>query len=364
MASQQSEASIQKPPPTSSLQPDSPQRLATDHELSEEAVHAFLFGLTKSNAAFSSQTPGLQLVWDSSSLTPLMECPYKYFLKNICGWAPHGNHRSVHLIFGIAYTSGCETYDRARASKVPHRSALRLAVRRVIELCGSRDADGNWLVWNSPDPNKNLPNCLRTLIVYLDRARKDKTIRTLRFSDGTAAVEKRFEIVLDRASAAGEFFALCGYLDRLVQFGAGKYVADHKTTKNSLDDRYFRNFDHSLQMYIYDTAGQIVFSEPLEGGVLIEGAQAAVGFSETRRGLTSRNDYQRQQVVPMLAEWLETAERYAHNARWPRNFTACGHYSGCDYIEHCHARSDLAATAVLRSKFKRVIWDPTKDRED
>ena len=348
--------------PTSSLSPDAPQRL-TEGGHSEAARRKFLLSLTAGNGAFSEETPGLQLVWDSSSLTPLMTCQYLYYLKNICGWVPHGNHRSVHLIFGILYTSGCEEYDKARAAGEKHRPALRAAVRRVLRMAGERQEDGTWLSWNSPDPNKNLPNCVRTLILYLDSQKMDKSISTVQFADGSAAVEKRFAIGLPFSSEAGEEFTLCGYLDRIVKFGAEKYIADHKTTKGALDDRYFKNFDYSLQMYVYSLAGRIAFDEEIKG-VLIEGAQAAVGFSSVKRGMSPRNDYQLAQLLPILKFWTRVAETCAKEGYWAKNYTACTHYGGCDYRDHCHAKHDKQASAILRSKFKRASWDPTRDRED
>src|SRR6185503_15211932 len=105
-------------------------------------IGEFFKGLTPAyleNSSFSNKLPTLQLYWDSTSMGTLMDCPRKYLLSNVFGFAPRDE--SVHLRFGIMYHSALETYDRVKAlyqkhdhdtDEAIHRTAMFHAVRKAL----------------------------------------------------------------------------------------------------------------------------------------------------------------------------------------------------------------------------------------
>ncbi len=350
------------------------------------ATLEFLAKATAENKAFSTLTPGLQLTWDTGSLSDLKTCPRLYYLKMIEGWTPKGEN--PHLLFGLVCHSAIETYDKALVKGLSHKEGVRLAVRHVLEktgrkkkvaLCGdcgdSSDnlgapiclsCNSNNLTleqvhthWQSDHPNKNLATLLRTVVWYLEHY-KDSPEKIIVLADGTLAVEIWFRFELLLKSPEGEQYILSGHIDKLIEIGSGNWFKDIKTTKYQLNSQFFEKFSPDNQMSFYNAGGSIVFERPLLGGI-IDGAQVLVKSTRFQRGMVQRTKAQLEEWIKDTQVWLHRAEDYAREGYWPMNDTSCTHFGGCDFKDICN-KDPAVRERYLRTHFKQRVWDPTKER--
>lgn len=139
------------------------------------------------------------------------------------------------------------------------------------------------------------------------------------------------------------------------------YVVTHNTTGHTITQRFFDQFNPDTQMTGYTFAGQIIYNLPVKG-VIIDGAQIAVGFTRFERGYTFRTQDQ-------LEEWHQDAVHNIARARsmtqenyFPMNTTACGNYGGCPFRDVC-SRPKAVRENFLKQKFvKSRNWDPLERR--
>lgn len=352
--------------------------------------------LTAENTSFSKKHPGLQLVYDTGSLGNLKICPRLYQLSNVEGWRPKG--QNVHLIFGLLTHSANQVYCKARASGESHNVGVRLAVRHCLEKAGERapalvcrdctrvfkinaelaafpEAHGpcincnspailfepnHFFPWVSDHKNKNRYTLVRTVVWYLDHY-KESSEKTITLTDGSPAVELWFRFELPLESPDGTQYILTGHIDRLTEFANSDWFQDIKTTKNTINEDFFKKFSPDNQMSFYTAAGKICFDKPLLGGI-IDAAQVAVHFTKFQRGLVQRTPAQIDEWLKDVEYWIKQAERYAADGYWPQNDTACHHYGGCDFRDVCN-KDPAVRRQKLETHFERKVWDPSKERE-
>lgn len=331
----------------------------------------------------------IQFAWDSTCLGAFKACPRRYQLYVIEGWRPKADR--VHLTFGIHYTNALEHYDRVRAYGMNHEDALDEVVDKV--LCDTWiedkvnkdtmkvDAGYRWEhgVHDSKIGNKNFYNLLRSVIWYLDQF-ADDTAETVIAEDGTPLVERSFRMELDWGPQAvihydqeyaggpkidirfAQPYLLCGHLDKVVTFIGGTYVMDHKTTKSTISDYYFDQFQPNNQMSLYTIASQVIFGGHVKG-VIIDAAQIAVGFTRFARGMTYRTPAQSEEWLNDLHYWFDLAEQCATHGYWPMNDTAC---FNCDFNKgegKICAKDPSVRHQFLEAGFTQENpWNPLKPR--
>jgi len=353
--------------------------------ISEDALRAY----TKNNTAFSKNLPGLQIAWDSHSYGTFLECPRKYFYSIIIGYQT--KTPQVHLLWGLAYHECLEKYDKARSEGMSYEDATRIAVRHALLVSGShvqststickdcayefdepseicpacasekldKTPRKKWYPWNFHDQNKTRFNLVRSIVWYLDQF-KENDLKTVQLSNGKPAVEYSFQMDLDIKAATGEQYIYCGHLDRVVEYGAGYYIVDRKTSKNTITKKYFEQYSPDTQMSGYAAAGRIVLDKPL-AGVLIDAVQVAVTFSRFQRGFAPRTAGLLDEWLGNLGFWLEYAEHCARKRHWPMNDKSCSHYGGCPFQGVC-SRDPSVRQRFLNADFTRQIWDPLIQR--
>ena len=304
-------------------------------------------------------------------------------------WQPL--RKSVHLLFGGWYATALEDFHKAVAGGVSYDQALCDVVHEALiatwtyEPCTSCGGTGERLFgqettdgvskpcyddcphcggtgnepgtgepWLSDHNTKTRENLIRTIVWYLEQFRDDPCA-TVILSDGSAAVEHSFKLPVDND------VILCGHLDRLVDYGGKLYVQDQKTTGTTITGRFFDGFSPDTQMSLYTFAGKAIFNLPVKG-VMIDGAQIAVGFTRFERGFTFRDDAQ-------LAEWYDNAMHTVELARkatseehFPMNPSSCGNYGGCEFRYIC-SRSPAVRANFLAADFTQSDqWNPMKER--
>lgn len=310
---------------------------------------------TSHNGAFSNQTPGLQVVWDSTSLGTFKECPRKYYYTIICGYAID----AVPLEFGIMVHSALEFYDKEIAKGTEHHEALIASVRNALEISGKRDENGVFHPWDRGDTARNRVSLIRLLVWYAEQF-KDDPAETVVFEDGTPAVELSFKIELPFASQDGEQYTLSGHLDRVVKFNDQYYVQDRKSTKTALSQSFFDKYSPDNQMTTYYVAGQMAYAFPVKA-IMIDGIQVAVNFVRFQRGFASRHPSHAEEWINELPFWLRQAEEYAKAEYWPMNDKSCGNYGGCPFRNVC-SKAPSMRDEWLKADFSIRTWDPSLAR--
>ena len=297
------------------------------------------------NGSFSTITPNLQILWDSTSLGALKRCPREYQLSIVQGWQARA--QSVHLTFGLIYHSALELYDHKRALGESHTVAHLAAVRHALaESWG----------WASEDPNKNRDTLVRSVSWYLEHF-ADDPLKTVLLANGQAAVELSFRFDIGLESSTGEPFMLCGHLDRVATLHDLTYIVDRKTSKHAIDQRFFEGFSPDNQFSLYSLAAKVMYSLPVVG-LIVDGVQVGVGFSRYQRGMVLRTEAQLNEWFKDLAHWLRRAEEYAEAQYWPQNDKAC---FGCQFRPVC-AKSPGAREQWLAANYTRRTWDPSIPR--
>lgn len=300
---------------------------------------------------------GYQYAWDSTSLGWLKTCPRLYQYHMIEGWT--GKGEKVHLEFGIHYHTALERYDKHRATGASHDDALHLTVSAALNDTWDYYTDRPWRAAKDLDPDdktslKCRENLIRTIVWYLDKFKDDRAYTKL--GPAGPMVELHFQFEMDFNIKLERPYALCGYLDRVVEFQGENFVMDRKTTTSTLGSYYFDRFDPDNQMSLYTVASQVAFRTPVKG-VIIDAAQIAVGFSRFVRSFVFKTPDQIDEWLKDLKIWLAQAESYAKAKYWPQNDKACHLYGGCTFRNIC-SKSPLVRDRFLESNFERRPWNP------
>ncbi|MGL5001837.1 MAG: PD-(D/E)XK nuclease family protein [Casimicrobium sp.] len=296
-------------------------------------------------AARKSFSNGYQFAWDSTSLGVLKTCPRKYYYQIVLGY--QSKAQSVHLRFGIAYHSALEAFEKAQGTFTERFNA---ALARVVLDC--TEPDGSW--WESGDSYKNTQTLFCTVIWYLDQFRFSADPATTVISAGKPAVELSFSFNLNTD------IVLCGHLDRLVLFHEQTWVLDKKTTKSSLDQRYFAQYNPDNQMTLYTAAAQIILDKPAKG-VIIDAAQVLVSGSRFQRAFTTRSAEDIEEFIAETNFFIRQAEFFADKNFWPKNDKSCNNFAGCEFRAVC-STSDRMRQVLLENDFVKRPWDPLERR--
>lgn len=309
--------------------------------------------------SFSKLIPTLQLAWDSTSLGLFKECPRKYQLSIVEGWAPR--HESIHLKFGQVYHSALEAYDKAKCAGMDHDAAQREAVHVALVETWDKELGRPW---TSDDPNKNRFTLVRSVVWYLEQFKNDpvKTIILEHNGKPYPAVELSFRMEIGVSHVTEEELWLCGHIDRLGELEGHAYVLDRKTTKYTLGQDYFDKYSPDNQFSLYQLAGRTVLGKPITG-LIVDAVQLAVTFSRFERGIVPRSNAQLDEWFKDAMYYIKTAEDMAAANYWPMNDKSCGNYGGCPFRQIC-AKDPATREQWLKGKYVRRSWDPLKSRGD
>lgn len=308
---------------------------------------------------------GGQFAWDNTSLNLFQTCPRKYQYRMIGQWVPR--RKSVHLLFGGWYATALENFHTYRAEDMSHDDALARVVHETLVAtwmpvyANGEDArlernpiPGRGTPWVSDHNAKTRETLIRTIIWYVDQF-KDDNCETVILSDGSPAVEHSFKLEI----ADGLFW--CGHIDRLVNYAGELFIQDQKTTGSTINPKWFDQWHTDGQMSGYTFAGKIIYGMPVKG-VIIDGAQIAMGFSRFERGFTHRTEDQ-------LAEWLDDANYYINEARiafrvgyFPMNRSSCGNYGGCEFKGVCSRSPDVRKNFLAADFTQGEQWNPLVER--
>ena len=333
----------------------------------------------KSSGAFSDKSPGLQLIWDSTSLGLFKTCPRKYYYSMIEGWEPRAG--AIHLRFGIILHKALELWEKqddiaaiayallASSDIVCPRCSTRRAVTEAESLdpeklfaglhCDGCDEEiyPQFVPMDPCGTTKSRFNLIRTIVWYMD---SPDAATTIRLDDGTPALELSFLFDSGITSRTGESFLFSGHLDRVAEYAGELWTLDRKTTGSTIGSNFFEKFSPDNQMSLYTLAGKVVTHRKISG-VIVDGMQIAQGFTRFARGFVSRTPAQIEEWRGDALEWIDAAETAAERQSWPMNDTACNLYGGCKFRGICSKDPSVRQT-FLQSNFEQRLWDPSVRR--
>ncbi len=213
--------------------------------------------------------------------------------------------------------------------------------------------------WESNDPYKNRYTLVRSLIWNVD-AREHSPFKTVILANGKPAVELSFNFAA--FEVAGYTISLSGHMDEIVEIEGSVWVADDKTSKAELNERYFAQFTPNNQMSLYTIAGRVIFGEKVQG-VFIRAAQIQVGGTRFANKMVPRPKAVTEEWLADTKKWVELAHKYATENHWPKNDTSCNDYGGCAFRKVCSV-SPSHREAWLKEDFTKREWNPLQNRGD
>ena len=306
--------------------------------------------------SFSQENQRHQIAWDSTSLGALKRCPRYYQYSILDGYVARSEN--VHLRFGSELNNALVIYCKCRAKGEDYETAVLSAFRYALTKTWDEDLGRPW---TSDEPTKNRETLIRSIVWYLDKY-QDDSLETLVLATGEAAVELPFRIEIDQySSLTGEPYLLCGYLDRKVEFHDKPWITDWKTTKYSLDEKYFDRYTPDNQVSQYSFAGTIIGHQPV-AGVIIDAMQLGVTFTRYQRQEIGRTPSQLEEWLRDSIHFIRLNETYVLENYWPQNDTSCEKYGGCVFRKICSASPEVRPR-LLDGLFHRRSWDPLVVRE-
>jgi len=301
-------------------------------------------------------TDGVQYAWDSTSLKWAQSCLRYYKYKMIDGW--QSVLKSHHLLFGGHYATALEHYHKHRANGMSLDEALEEVVHEALintwEVTGTKDGESIGRPWDSFDSAKNRETLIRSIIWYIDTFAED-SLSTVILPNGKAAVEYSFTLEIDYGNL------LSGHIDRLCEMNGDYYVMDQKTTGSTITSRFFDQFNPDTQMSLYTFAGKAIFELPVKG-VIIDGAQIAVGFTRFERGFTFRTESSLDEWYDDTLFTIQSVQDATRNNHFPMNPTSCNNYSGCEFRKVCSKSPEVREQFLKADFVKGKRWNPLERR--
>jgi hypothetical protein len=363
---------------------------------------------------FSLNVPDFQVIWDSSSLRPLMECPRKYELSIVRGWTRGDD--SNDLLFGSLFHAGEESFYRAITEGQTHDDALKRALRVVLMQswdyvdnrplmgsfeevwrcqgttkfknekgnpakcpfshkgklfpapgpqvcsCGSETEHSNQ--WFPSDPAKDRVQLLRAIVWYTEEV-KGGPFQIVSYANtdpetGEVTHEPLVEIPwrVDLFKVGEETVQLAGNSDAIKTpdpLGTGEvFCSDYKTTKSALSGAYFSQFEPNVQVSVYGVGTPRAFPDLAVAGVQIEAIQVLQSGVRFANRVFRITDGQTADFYVDLEHWIGEAYAYAKAQYWPRNFSAC---RLCGYKDVC-SRESGSQGSYLALNFRQSYWNP------
>lgn len=291
----------------------------------------------------------------------------------------HWDGEQTFIPWGGAYTlqwrcKGEKPYknDKGNTAKCPYSHKLAgdykwfLSFPEVPDKCpgcgGGVHSEARWVPENK---NKDRYTLVRAVVWYWEEQPETATqgLQIVRFPDGRPAVELSFRIPSGVQNTYGEDIILCGHIDRMTQLGEGEYAHvffnDYKTTKKALNKSYFSQYTPDVQMDHYDLSVSIMFPTLKPRGGMVEGAQLLVGGARFASKPLYRTEAMREEYMEDLIYWLEQAERYAQEGRWPKNRASC---ALCQFKGVCALPPGETRERALKAEYVKDPWNPLEAR--
>lgn len=288
---------------------------------------------------------------DSTMLSTMRSCRYKYFRTYVEHWKPRGE--SVHLVAGGAFAKGIEVTRRAfYEDGRDEETALALGLGELIRKYGDFQCP--------PDSAKSLERTAGALEYYFSQYPLSEDAATPAFAaDGRRMIEFSFAEPLPVLHpVTGQPILYTGRADMIADFAGGLYTTDEKTT-SSLGASWSKQWDLRSQFTGYTWAARRRGIDVK--GTLVRGISILKTKYDTQQVLTYRSDYQIRRWLQQVIYDVQEAIRCWESGYWDYNLDhSCNEYGGCSLRQVCASDNP---EIWLPMNFVKRVWDPL-DREE
>lgn len=304
---------------------------------------------------------GVQFAWDATSISAAQTCLRYYQYTIIEGW--RGNMENEHLRFGKHFATALEHYHKHVAAGMDWLEALHEVVAEALRDTWDRDMrpesppedptlrDPVGAPWVSTHASKNRENLIRSIVWYIDEFHEADKIKTKILTDGTPAMEHSFVLPVDND------IVFTGHLDRVGEYEGDDLIIDNKSTQHTITPYWFEQFKPHTQFSMYTFAGKAIFNLPIKG-VLIDGAQIAVGFTRFARATSFRTEGELNEWYDDAHFWIAQAQKATLDNYFPMNPASCSNYGGCRFRGVCSKSPGLRENFLKASFNQKDPWDP------
>lgn len=302
--------------------------------------------------------------YDNTRLSEYKRCPRAFYIRHVLGWNTKGTGDA--LVFGSSWHEGQD----------------------IIWKCGKMWADGQvtqhdvvdmafdnfmkcWRENGFPDPLDEFD---------YDRlgARTPGTAKEMMWNYMTErehilknctviGIEQPFAVPMP--DVTNTFYV--GRLDKSIQYNAGTYIIEHKTTtaydvKNGFRSDYIDSWFASSQVKGYQFGGGLFY--PGLTGVWVDAA------------LVHKKQHDHFRFIPvshapvLLTEWLENTRQWVEQVNeskrqaeagyklskaFPKNEDSCfGKFGKCPFLDICMTCHDPRVLPEIPAGFEENVWEP------
>ena len=370
---------------------------------------------TPPDSIWHPERPGLQVVWDATSLGYIQACPERYRLKQVEGWRP--TESRIDLVFGHVVGGALERfYLGVIEGGLGHDAALDAALLWALQetwdyladapmlgryfevwrcngdvpyrnergnrakcpfahltkppfvgpaptVCSCGSTTTGWSQWVAEQPPKDRLAILRAIVAYAEEM-KQGILTPVSYgmretSNGPvpkALLEEQFFVPFSRIH--GVEYWLTGWFDKIACIGPERVlIADYKTTGHTLGPRYWDQYSPNTQIDTYNLVGSYVLPPELASlwkGVAVEAIQIlAEGVRYGYREFLY--DAAKARETDTLTAYTIAQAALYHEAGWyPRNPQSC---RWCEFREICASPPDKREER-LAARFERKRWNP------
>lgn len=267
---------------------------------------------------FEKFIDGKQFTYDASTLGELLRCARLY------NWSVLERRRpkieGAPINWGRAVHHGLKVFEDTWVVNKIGDLALDAAIVAMLTEYGN-------CLKNSNDNARSVETAIRALVWKTDQFKHDQLV-TATQEDGAPLTEVRFEVPFI------EGYRLSGVIDRLVLFEKNFYPLDYKTTKSSLDKKFFDRYSPSTQFFVYVWVMRNAFELNVPG-YIIDGVQTLVNSTRFGRQIYYLSDAQLDEWLEDIKWCLKEVDAYAKANYWPGNYESCAEKGGCQFRHIC-----------------------------
>lgn len=302
--------------------------------------------------------------YDNTRLSEYKRCPRAFYIRHVMGWNTQGTGDA--LVFGSSWHEGQDIIwkcgkawgegklDQHDVVEMAHQNFMKCWVENGFPEFMDEDAFDR-LGARTPGTAKEM------MWNYMD-ARRDILTKA-----NVLGIEQPFAVPLPGVD--NTFYV--GRLDKSVEYNAGTYIIEHKTTtaydvKNGFRSDYIESWFASSQVKGYQFGGGLFY--PGLTGVWVDAA------------LVHKKQHDHFRFVPvahspvLLTEWLENTRQWVEQVNesrrqaeagyklskaFPKNEDNCfGKFGKCPFLDICMTCADPRQLPGPPAGFEESFWEP------
>lgn len=296
--------------------------------------------------------------YDNSSISTYKECPRKYFLRHILGWATDSGKEAPALVFGSAWHAGLDELYKEPTSINRLENALTGFSKEWEARGYSLDMD----IQEMESLNPRIPGVAAEMYENYISERANLLERCT-----VLAIEHPFATPIPGLDDV----YYVGKLDKVIEWN-GIHILEHKTTtmysiQHSFQPLYVESWGSSSQIKGYQLIGQVTF--PGLQDVWVDAALVHKKIHNAFKFIpVSHSDYLLKDWLGDTVQWIvEIIKEENHYKEigdlepgmFRKNEDSCfGKYGTCPFLSICNTIENPAREENAPLGYKKEFWQP------